>query len=106
MFDWDHFRHLIDVVPEGLDRHQKKGIVRKEDRENIRKRNKCRLCSAKDKIGLDRNSILHIHHIIPNGTGDIDNLELLCKSCHQAVHSILYVLGKWRFLNVMKGMYW
>jgi len=54
----------------------------KEKRKEIREKHgcECHFCGGTDK--------LEIHHIVPSGAGgtdDVENLELLCKSCHYKV---------------------
>ena len=53
---------------------------------------KCEVCFTPVVLRHRRNSagaIAHTHHIIPlsrGGTHDLDNLQCLCVSCHQAQH--------------------
>ena len=52
--------------------------------------NECQKCFTKED--------LEIHHIIPrrlDGTDSIDNLTLLCKSCHSLVEIELMKQEKW-----------
>lgn len=103
--DWEYLKLLVDRVPSNLNKNIKKQRVSDEVKKKIRKKHQCSLCGKLDKVGTDGNSILQIHHIIPNGKGTEENLEILCKYCHQVVHNLLFVTGKWRFTNVMKGIY-
>ena len=107
MIDWEYFRNIVDIVPYGIDRQKKKKYIPPKINQKIRERDKvCKICGMKEKIGSDGDSNLHIHHILPNGESTEENLVLLCKSCHQAVHCCLYVSGKGGFVNVLRAIKW
>lgn len=92
-FDWDLFLLLTRDIPENLDRDKGKQPIPKEIKELVKKRdnNRCRLCG--------RNKNLIIHHIIPNGSSEPNNLVTLCRRCHVVVHQILAISGKWKEVN-------
>ena len=108
--DWDELKELIDQVPDGLDRDQKKEPIPPKIKDSVRKRDGgiCIVCSREyeygssnpylrsqwDKITLKHS---HLHHIIPNGDASPDNLITLCGYCHQTVHLLLFIMGKWKF---------
>jgi len=105
-FDWELLKKLTDDIPYGLERRKAKNI-REETKRIVRERDKvCRLCGRENSVDSESHSILHVHHIIPNGESTEDNLILLCKYCHQTVHNILYVTGKWRFANTLRIIRW
>ena len=107
MINWELLKELVDCVPEDIDKQKKKKYIPPKITETVRERDKvCKICGIEDKTGSDGNSILHIHHIIPNGESIEKNLILLCKSCHQSVHCCLYVSGKGKFVNVLKAIRW
>lgn len=96
---------LIELVniPDGLDRSIKKEKLTKELRSSITDRDEltCQICGLTGKYGNPGYSVpgkLAIHHIIPNGKSDLDNLITLCRYCHNAVHQLLYSSGKWRYV--------
>lgn len=98
-------KRIIDIVPDNLDRKQKKGSIPSHVRRELKEScPNCVLCGHEqehDKNGLN---IIHIHHIIPNGSGEKENLIALCKYCHQTIHLLLYAAGKWRYVDVNKTM--
>lgn len=100
-FDWDIFKSVIDIVPDNLDRSRKKQILEPRDRLHFEMRDmgKCHVCGQVNRYGYYGNGyrISHLHHIIPNGQATDENIITLCLHCHQAVHQILYLLGKWSF---------
>lgn len=101
--NWELFLELTRKIPNDLDRDLKKQYIPKNTREKIKEKYKdCQLCGGEFKIGSDGTNFLQIHHIIPNGTSTENNLIVLCKHCHQAVHNILFVSGKWRFVNLYR----
>lgn len=103
--NYDILLQLTQDVPNGLDRKQKKEKIEKKIREKVVERDgsACQMCGLVDRYGnpgWDIPGKLAIHHIIPNGPADPDNLITLCKYCHSAVHSLLYADGKWRYVPV------
>lgn len=90
-------------IPDNLDRKIKKEMVTPNTRAQVTSRDNltCQICGLKHKYGnpgWDISGKLAIHHKIPNGTAELDNLITLCKYCHTAVHLILYSSGKWRYV--------
>jgi len=76
---------LIELlsIPDGLDRTIKKEQVPKKTRELliVRDRCTCQMCGLKGKYGnpgFDIPGKLAVHHIIPNGSADLDNLITIC----------------------------
>ena len=92
--DYDTLLRLLNI-PDGLDRNKKKEVIPKPLREEIYERDKmsCQIC------GRNTAEILHIHHIIPNGSATPGNLILLCNHCHKAVHLLLYTSKKWKYCS-------
>ncbi len=78
-------------IPENLDRTKKKEKITPKMAQKIRQRsnNTCELCK--------NYSSKKIHHIIPNGPSNEDNLIDLCDHCHDAIHLLLYTSKKWKF---------
>lgn len=100
-----NYKLFIELVsiPDGLDRKIKKVPVPKKTRELLIQRDgfTCKICGLKGKYGnpgFDIPGKLAVHHIIPNGSADLDNLITICKYCHNAVHALLYASGKWRYV--------
>ena len=89
-FDWNLLLKLTQDIPNNLNQNEEKEPISPGIRYIITKRDKvCKLCgSSKDLI---------IHHIIPNGSSDPDNLILLCRRCHYVVHLLLWISGKWKY---------
>lgn len=90
-------------IPDELNRKIKKEQVPKKTRMKLIDRDKstCQICGLKGKYGnpgFDVPGKLAVHHRIPNGSADLDNLITLCKYCHNAVHALLYASGKWRYV--------
>jgi len=108
---WNALYALTWEIPDNLDKNKKKEPIPKKLRDLIRERDNltCVMCNRVDKNGYgfknpyNQNILgrLHIHHIIPNGAATEENLITVCNHCHQIVHSILYVEGKWRYTKVI-----
>lgn len=106
MIDYERLLELTRDIPWYLDRKIKKEPIPKKLREKIVERDEyiCRVCGHEDKENGYGNlqwgipGSLHIHHIIPNGKATEDNLITLCDKCHKAVHLLLYLDGKWKWL--------
>ncbi|NVM19588.1 MAG: hypothetical protein HWN80_17935 [Candidatus Lokiarchaeota archaeon] len=85
------FKKLIVDIPEDLDRTKQKENINSDISQKIKTRsnNVCELCKnyASKKI----------HHIIPNGLSNEENLIDLCDHCHNAIHLLLYTSKKWKF---------
>ena len=93
--DWKLLRELVEKANStGSD----PPIPRKVREEVIRRDGKCMLCGRTGKG-------LHVHHINPGEESTPDNLITLCRSCHQAVHCLLYSAGKHKFVNVIRGFH-
>lgn len=96
------FIKLVDI-PDGLDRKVKKEGISLKTRKELTLRDglTCQICGLKGQYGnpgFDIPGKLAVHHRIPNGSADLDNLITLCKYCHNAVHALLYASGKWRYV--------
>lgn len=103
-FNFDRFQEILNAVPMGLDKSQKKEVIPPKLREKIEIRDNftCQCCGLEDGYGNTHWEIpgkLNIHHIIPNGEATLENLITLCKYCHNSVHLILYVSKKWRYIQ-------
>jgi len=91
--NWKLLRKLVEKADSvGSD----SPIPRKVRQEVLERDGKCMLC------GRTVNG-LHVHHINPGKDSTPDNLITLCRSCHQAVHCLLYSAGKHKFVNVIRG---
>lgn len=90
--NWDKLRELVEVeIPEDPERE----YLSPGMKEWIKSRDAvCVIC------GRDKD--LHVHHIIP-GKSTEDNLITLCKFCHQVVHCLLYVTGRYGFADTLRG---
>jgi hypothetical protein len=105
--DWDNLKWLIDTIPDDLDRTQKKKGFQPKDRLHFEKRDKgvCYICGSTYHYGScnvyaysqTNYKLSHLHHILPNGEITDDNIVTLCTHCHQVVHQIMYISGKWRY---------
>lgn len=112
MINYDILLKLTHGVPDRLDRTVKKEPVSKATRDIIQQRDgfKCGMCSsvyaqyATNPRAANYKEGVHIHHILPNGLAVPDNLITLCETCHDLVHTILYIEGKWNQLpnNIIK----
>lgn len=102
--DWEKLKRLTYDVPFGLDKNIKKEIVNPSIRDFVKKinNNQCYLCLINEKNLLGEE--LQLHHIIPNGSASKENLVYLCTMCHNLVHLLLYLEGKWRYTRVRKGV--
>ena len=104
--NYERLLTLTRDIPFNLDRKIKKEAIPKKLREKIVERDNytCWVCGHEDKENEYGNpqwdilGTLHIHHIIPNGKATEDNLITLCDKCHKAVHLLLYLDGKWRWI--------
>jgi len=92
--NWELLKRLVEEAESvGSD----PPIPRKVREEVInRDGHKCAICGRRVKSP-------HVHHINPGKPSTPDNLITLCRSCHQAVHCLLYSAGKHKFVNVIKG---
>ena len=102
---------LVRDVPDNLDQKAKRKLPSKKMRAEISKRDemKCQICGRMGEYG-SRNPYtygssayegkLQIHNIIPSGDAEPENLIVLCKYCHSAVHNLLYSAGKWKYVNI------
>jgi hypothetical protein len=108
--NWDDLRELVDCVPDDLDKKLKAIPIPKKVREQIMERDGgfCIVCERTFPYGSNNPYLMsegqpnnfkqcNIHHIIPSGSVDPDNLVTLCIHCHQLVHQILYLCGKWKY---------
>lgn len=105
--NWEILRQLVDSAPDKYDRNETKKYISPKMKKKIWERDKvCKICGRIDKDDSVGNSILHMHHINPKGESTDDNLVLLCKHCHQAVHCLLFALKKCCFVNVLRVIRW
>jgi 5-methylcytosine-specific restriction endonuclease McrA len=92
--NWEMLEMLVSIEKE----NGKKQLIYPETRKKVMQRDKvCQIC------GRDKD--LHIHHIYPQGKADELNLIVLCKFCHQVVHNLLYVTGKYQYVDVTRGFW-
>lgn len=100
---------LIDSVPKNIDKSDTKESLSLADRLHFEKRDKgcCKVCWQINHYGSHNPylygreyagaGLSHLHHVIPNGKVSDENIVTLCTHCHQAVHQILYLCGKWKY---------
>jgi len=92
LINWEVLRRLVEEADSvGADPPIPKSI-----REEVLKRDgMCLICG--------RTKDLHVHHVNPGKPSVPGNLVTLCRSCHQAVHCLLFSAGKHKFVNVISG---
>ncbi len=105
--DWNRFKNLIYCIPDNLNKSKKKVSFQPIDRLHFETRDKgfCYLCNSIYHYGScnvyssseKTYKLSHLHHIIPNGDVTDDNIVTLCTHCHQMVHQVMYVAGKWKY---------
>lgn len=107
-FNWEHLRQLTELLPDDLDKSIKKQLISPNVKTMLENRDKgkCYICNHTFDYGSN-NPYVHngaktykmsqLHHIIPNGTTEPENIVTLCVHCHQIVHQILFVMGKWKY---------
>jgi hypothetical protein len=105
--DWIRFKHLVEAIPPNLDKSKKKTALQTKDRLKFEMRDKgvCYICDSIFHYGscnvfLYTHSdykLSHLHHIIPTGGIEDDNIVTLCTHCHQMVHQALYISGAWKY---------
>ena len=97
MINWKYLQYVVDAAPE-KESGEKEKVTPKIRRRIVKRDVVCKICGGSNK--------LHAHHIRPKGLATDENLALLCKSCHQTVHCLLYVLGKCNYVNVLGSVRW
>lgn len=105
-FNYDLLLRLVQDVPMDLDRKGVKENTPPDVRKLVNQRDNyaCQLCGFEGQFGsvyIGRDNELNIHHIIPNGEANLDNLVTLCNQCHRIIHLLLYRTKKWRFPHHM-----
>ena len=99
MINWVFLKQLVDNA-EKTDFSKKRYYITDKVRIKVKNRDKeCKICGKKEKKVGD----LHIHHINPKEKSVENNLTILCGNCHQVVHSLLYVVGKYKFVDALRG---
>jgi 5-methylcytosine-specific restriction endonuclease McrA len=106
--DWDHFKYLVwgwHKIDHDMDR--KKVPLQPKDRLKFEIRDKglCYICGSTFHYGScnvylytqTTYKLSHLHHVIPNGGVDEENIVTLCTHCHQMVHQAMYVAGTWKY---------
>ncbi|MCK4526113.1 HNH endonuclease [candidate division WOR-3 bacterium] len=90
IFNYDRFLFLTRDVTNELKWSIKKEGIPKDIRQEINKRDRgrCYIC--------ERFKHYTIHHRIPNGEANKENLFTLCLRCHNLVHIVLFLDGKWK----------
>lgn len=103
--DWDRFKYLINI-DHG---HHHKMPFNNCDRLRFETRDKgiCYICGSTYPYGSSNKYLApygnrnykqcHLHHRIPGGFADDNNIFTLCTHCHQMIHQALYISGKWKF---------
>lgn len=98
--NWELFKQLVET-PTLSDKKRK--YIKPEMKTKIRERDVvCKVCGRENKNTTYGNTNLHLHHIDPKGESTEDNLVLICKHCHQAVHSLLFASGRGRYVNLLR----
>lgn len=106
--NWDHFKHLVDGwYRTGHNMDRKKTLLQPKDRLKYEVRDKglCNICGSTFHYGScnvylytqSDYKLSHLHHVIPNGGIDDENIVTLCTHCHQMVHQAMYITGSWKF---------
>ena len=67
-----------DKIKESVPPNLRKQVLERDNYE-------CKICFSKDN--------LVIHHVVPNGPAELENLVTLCRSCHMIVHKFLQKKG-------------
>ena len=82
--------YLTEAVQTGLDFNVVRQRISPKMKMKIRERDSdiCYICNRKNSP--------HIHHRVPNGLANEENLYTLCARCHDVVHSLMYLDGKWK----------
>jgi 5-methylcytosine-specific restriction endonuclease McrA len=105
--DWTRFRNLVDIqIPEKI-KNQTKETLNPSDRLKFETRDGgvCYICGSVYHYGscnmysglYGTCKLSHLHHIIPNGTVNDNNIVTLCTHCHQMVHQAMYISGVWKY---------
>lgn len=99
-FDWNCLNFFVNEVPYDLGEGNKKSFS-PADRLHFERRDKgvCAICGQINRYGSSSNGngISHLHHVIPNGSINDNNVITLCLHCHQVVHLLLYIDGRWKY---------
>jgi hypothetical protein len=107
-FNWLRLHNIVDIVPDKPDMTRTKKHFDARDRLHFeaRDKGKCVICGQINHYGSNNKyslyeynnyNVSHLHHILPNGDVTDSNIVTLCTHCHQVVHQILYLCGKWRY---------
>jgi len=105
--DWNRLKFLV-YAPEHIhDRNKPKVSLQPKDRLKFEKRDKgvCFICESVFYYGSSNMYIsntrdyklCHLHHVIPNGGIDDNNIVTLCTHCHQMIHQAMYIAGTWKY---------
>jgi hypothetical protein len=107
--NWSRLRELVESVPIGY--HRKSSSAKKQlqpaDSFHFEKRDAgiCYICGSTYHYGSNNKWIRmgsgyknsQLHHVLPDGGVSDCNIKTLCVHCHQIVHQILFVEGRWKF---------
>lgn len=107
--NWTRLRELVERVK--LDYYgnsnRTKTSFQPADKLHFETRDKgrCYLCDSVYHYGSNNKWVQcgngyknsQLHHVIPDGDVSDENIVTLCVHCHQIVHQILYVEGRWRY---------
>jgi hypothetical protein len=107
--NWDRLKELVESVPVGY--HKKSLSVKKRlqpvDSLHFEKRDAgvCYICGSTYHYGSNNKWVQmgngyknsQLHHVLPDGGATDKNIKTLCVHCHQIVHQVLYVDGRWKF---------
>jgi len=89
--NWWKLKDIVRRAEKGVE--PRKPIPRRVREEVLKRDGACVVCGRKEH--------LHVHHVNPRGESSPENLVVLCKFCHQAVHCLLHVTGKHKFVHCL-----
>jgi 5-methylcytosine-specific restriction endonuclease McrA len=111
MINWENLMYLINSVPrDAINNGQKKEKLQSKMQEELMDRDDgiCFVCGKHYLYGSSNPFLMsqgekpdykvcHLHHIVPNGKAVPENFVTLCTHCHQMIHQLLYIDGRWKY---------
>lgn len=105
--DWQKFKYLVYLPGENPNKESKKKALQPKDRLHFETRDKgeCYICGSTFHYGscneylytYTNYKLCHLHHVIPNGGIEDNNIVTLCTHCHQMVHQAMYIAGTGKY---------
>jgi 5-methylcytosine-specific restriction endonuclease McrA len=97
-FNLNDLMRLVDSVPAKLDRSGTKKSLQPADRLHFESLDmgECCACGYTSKYN-NYDTSCHLHHVDPIGNISDTNIVTLCVHCHQVVHHLLFLMGKWKY---------